>query len=111
MSYEALDKHEIECSYQSIQCPGCKAQMLKKDFSIHDNNCELFPLTCKDCKFTYIRNEADIKHTENICLRKQIERVQGELQEKKCEMQKLSHQVTEMRKLSKLNIKFDFKSE
>jgi hypothetical protein len=96
-----LDKHEIECDYQSKQCPGCEAQMLKKDFSIHENNCELIPLICKDCKFVYTRSEAAIKHTENICLRKQLERLQHEFIETKCEMQKLTRQLTEMHKLSK----------
>jgi len=72
LSYEALDKHEIECDYQPKQCSGCELKMLKKDFPAHKSTCELIKLTCKDCKLMYKRSEANTKHTENICLKKQI---------------------------------------
>ena len=81
MSYDALDKHEIECDYQLKQCPGCELQMLKKEFNTHESSCELIPLTCEDCKFTYKKNEVATKHTEIICLRKQFQQLQKEFEE------------------------------
>ncbi len=97
-----MEKHEIECGYQFKQCPGCESQMLKKDFSSHKNTCELFQLTCKDCKLMYKRSEATTKHTENICLKKQIKRLNHESKESKREIQKLSSELNEIRRLSKI---------
>ncbi|CAF4253853.1 unnamed protein product, partial [Adineta steineri] len=68
LPYEALDKHEISCGYQFTKCPGCQLEVLKRDFPNHKESCELFPMTCEDCKFIYKRNEATTKHTEAICL-------------------------------------------
>jgi len=101
LPYEALDKHEIEFGYQSKQCPGCELRMLKKDFPSHMSTCELIKLTCKDCKFKYKRSEANTKHTENICLRKQIRRLKFESKESNREIEKLNSQLIEMHKLRK----------
>jgi UDP-N-acetylenolpyruvoylglucosamine reductase len=100
MSYDALDKHEIECDYQLKQCPGCELQMLKKEFNTHESSCELIPLTCEDCKFTYKKNEVATKHTENMCLKKQLKGLKHEYKEIKTEIQKLNSQLTEMRQLT-----------
>ncbi|CAF0732411.1 unnamed protein product [Adineta steineri] len=99
LPYEALDKHEISCGYQFTKCPGCQLEMLKKDFLHHKESCELFPMTCKDCKFIYKRNEATTKHTENICLRKQLERLKLEYNESRDAIQKLNLELGEIRRL------------
>ena len=80
--------------------------MFKKDYHTHKSICELVKLTCKDCKLMYKRNEANAKHTENICLKKQIKRLKQESKESKQEIQKLSSQLTEIHKLRKLKYYF-----
>jgi septal ring factor EnvC (AmiA/AmiB activator) len=100
MSYEALDKHELECGYQTKQCPGCALEMLKKDFPSHKKTCELIRLTCKDCKIMYKKSEVATKHTENMCLKKQLKRLKHECKESKTEIQKLNSQLTEIRQLT-----------
>jgi hypothetical protein len=52
----------------------------------------------------YQRNEADTKHTENVCLRKQLKRLKQESKESKREIQKLHSQLTEVHKLRKILI-------
>ncbi|CAF1052791.1 unnamed protein product [Adineta steineri] len=99
LPYEALDKHEIECGYQFAKCPGCQLEMLKKDFLNHKKSCELVPMTCKDCKLMYKRNEATTKHTEKICLRKQLKRLKHEYKESKGAIQKLNIELREIRHL------------
>ncbi len=95
-----MNKHEVECDYQSKQCPGCDLKVLQKDFSPHKSICGFIKLTCKDCKLNYKRNEADAKHTENLCLKKRIKRLEYESNESKREMKRLNSQLIEMRKLS-----------
>ncbi|CAF4070998.1 unnamed protein product [Rotaria magnacalcarata] len=70
--YEALETHESECDYQPQQCPGCRLEVLKKDFDNHTSGCAAIELTCQECKLVYKRVDAATTHTENICLREQI---------------------------------------
>ncbi|CAF2931588.1 unnamed protein product [Rotaria sp. Silwood2] len=111
ISYEGLDKHEIECDFQSQECTGCQSQILKKDFDNHMSNCPSIELTCQDCKLVYRRGDADRKHTENICLREQLRQLRDECKENKREIQELSLQLNEMRLLNpvikKTRITFD----
>jgi hypothetical protein len=94
VSYEALDKHEIECDYQPNKCPGCQSQILKKDFDHHIRNCASIELTCADCKLVYKRGDAGTKHTEIICLREESRR-------NKSQIQALTLQLSELYILSK----------
>jgi len=57
--------------------------MLMKDFVNHEMNCTLIELTCEDCQLVYKKNEADIKHTENICLKEQLRQLRNESKENK----------------------------
>ncbi len=107
ISYEALDKHEIECGYQPQQCSGCRLQILKKDFDTHQNNCASIELTCEDCKLVYKRGEATTKHTENICLKEQLRQVKEESKKNRLEMQTLTLQLYDLFTLSKWMIIFD----
>ncbi len=84
--YEALDKHEIECDYQLHQCPGCRLEILKKDFDAHKSSCALIELTCQDCQLVYRRGGAFMEHTESICLKKQLRQVREESKKNKHEM-------------------------
>ncbi|CAF3210251.1 unnamed protein product [Rotaria sp. Silwood2] len=111
ISYEGLDKHEIECSFQSHLCPGCQSQILKKDFDNHQNNCASIELTCQDCALVYKRGNADRQHTEVICLREQLRQFREESKENKREINQLNLQLNEMRILNpsttKMRITFD----
>ncbi|CAF1465285.1 unnamed protein product [Rotaria sordida] len=111
ISYEGLDKHEIECNFQSQQCPGCQLQIIKEDFDNHISNCTSIELTCQDCKIVYKRGDADRKHTENICLKEQLRQLRDEYKENKREMHELTLQLHEMRLLNplikKIRITFD----
>lgn len=101
VAYEALEKHEAECTYQTQLCPGCRSQILKKDFTEHESTCDFIQLTCEDCALVYKRNEATTIHTENICLRAQLRRFREESKKNKLEMQELSRQLSEIRSWSK----------
>ena len=101
ISYEALDKHEIDCGYQLQQCPGCRSQILKKDFDNHKNTCASIELNCHDCKLVYQRGDSATKHTENICLREQLRQMRDESKENKREIHKLTHQWNKICTLSK----------
>jgi len=83
--------------------------MLKKDFPTHKSTCDLIKLTCKDCKFMYKRSEANTKHTENICLKKQIKRLKHESKETKREIEKLNSQLTQIHKLRKQDLYLDLR--
>lgn len=76
-----MEKHEIACDYQRQQCPGCRLQMLKKDFHNHVNECPAVELTCDDCKIVYRRSETMIKHTESKCLKEQLKQMRDECKE------------------------------
>ncbi|CAF0985793.1 unnamed protein product [Rotaria sp. Silwood1] len=97
ISYEGLDKHEIECGFQFQQCPGCKSQIFKKDFDNHHNQCPSIELTCQDCKLVYKRNDTDRKHTDIICLKKQLQYLRHESKHNKCKIKKLDHQLKKTR--------------
>ncbi|CAF3769508.1 unnamed protein product [Rotaria sp. Silwood1] len=111
ISYEGLDKHEIECGFQSQQCSGCQLQILKKDFDNHMSNCPSMQVTCQDCKLIYKRGDTAIIHTENICLREQLRQLRDECKENKREIYELTLQLNEMRLLNplikKIRITFD----
>ncbi len=94
--YEALDKHELGCGYQSLQCPGCRSQILKKDFDNHKSNCASIEMTCQDCKLVYKRGDAARKHTENICLKEQLRKMREESKKIKLEMQEVTLQLYEL---------------
>ncbi|CAF3336864.1 unnamed protein product [Rotaria socialis] len=100
ISYEALDKHESECDYQPQQCPGCRLQILKKDFHNHTKNCASVGLTCQDCCLVYKRVDTATKHTDNICLSKQLRQLRGESKQNKQELHKLTNLWDKMCKLS-----------
>ena len=104
--YEALEKHEAECDYQSQQCPGCQSQILKKDFDNHKSTCALIELTCQECKLVYKRSEADTKHTENICLKEKLRQMSEQVKKNEHDMQELARQLNQMRATSKSNIGF-----
>jgi hypothetical protein len=101
VSYEALDKHEAECDYQSQQCPGCRSRILKKDFDDHTRSCASVELTCQDCKLIYKRGEAVTKHAENICLKEQLRQVREESKKNKFEIQTLTLQLHNLLTFSK----------
>ncbi|CAF0937700.1 unnamed protein product [Rotaria sordida] len=96
-SYEGLDKHEIECSFQPRQCSGCKSQILKKDYDNHMNTCPLIDLICQTCKLIFKRADFNQKHTEIICLKEQNRLLQNESKEYKREIHELNLQLDEMR--------------
>ncbi|CAF2243979.1 unnamed protein product [Rotaria magnacalcarata] len=100
ISYEALEKHESECDYQSQQCPGCRLQILKKDFDNHTSGCAAIELTCQECKLVYERVDAATKHTDTICLRKQLRQLREESKHNKQELHKLTNLWDKMCKLS-----------
>ena len=83
MSYEELERHETQCGYQSLQCPGCRQRILKKDFDEHKAQCPLIELTCADCKLTYQRRDATARHTEATCLKEQLKQIRNESEENK----------------------------
>ena len=107
ISYEALDKHETECDYQSQQCPGCESQILKKDFDDHTRSCVSVKLICEDCRLVYKRGEANVKHTETICLKEQLRQVKEELKKNKfdshAENMRLEEQLRQMKEELKKN--------
>ncbi len=106
-----MDKHEADCNFAPQQCPGCKSQILKKNFEDHKNSCALFELICPECKLVYKRGNADTKHTENICLREQLRQMREESKKNKLEMQDLSRQLTELRSISKSTIDFNLQHD
>ena len=83
----------MECGYQTQQCPGCRSQILKKDFQNHNKSCALVELICQDCQFAYNRREAITKHTENICLKEQLRQLREECKKNKHEMHVLAAQL------------------
>ncbi|CAF4080939.1 unnamed protein product, partial [Rotaria sordida] len=111
LSYEALDKHEIECSYQYQQCSGCQTNILKKNFDNHQNNCASIEVTCENCKLVYKRADAISQHTEIICLKEQIRQARTESKENKDEIHELNAELNEIRLLypliTKMKITFD----
>jgi hypothetical protein len=94
-----LEKHESQCDYQPKQCPGCQLEVTKNDFANHEASCPLIELTCFDCKFVYKRCDASTKHTENVCLREQLRQLRNEFQANKHELQEVTQQLKEVRKL------------
>lgn len=76
-----MEKHELECDYQLQQCPGCRLQILRKDFLDHINACLSIELTCEDCKIVYRRGETMFKHTEIKCLKEQLRQMRDECRE------------------------------
>lgn len=69
----------MSCLFQLQSCPGCKAQILRKDLEDHKSTCASIELTCEDCKLVYKRGESDNKHSENICLGEQIRQLRDQL--------------------------------
>jgi len=109
--YEALEKHEQECGYQPQQCPGCRSEILKKDFDNHTKSCALIKLTCQECKLVYKRGDAATVHTESICLKEQLRQLRDESKENKREIYELKLQLNELCIASKQLILFDFETQ
>ncbi|UJR09820.1 hypothetical protein I4U23_014046 [Adineta vaga] len=95
-SYEALEKHESECNYQVMQCPGCETNLMRKDLTAHKRNCGAIKVSCKDCKMIYKRGEFNKKHTQNACLREQVRQLREEAEESKYRIQMLTSQVNDL---------------
>ena len=102
LSYEALDKHEIECGFQPKRCSGCRSEIPKKDLVDHENQCGSIQLSCPDCNFVYQRQDAALRHTENICLKLQLRQMREETQVNKQELRKLVRQLADMQLRSKI---------
>ena len=79
LSYEALDKHEIDCGFQPQRCAGCRSEIPKKDLICHESLCGSIELSCQDCQLAYKRQEAATKHSENICLKNQLRDLRRQL--------------------------------
>ncbi|CAF1315277.1 unnamed protein product [Didymodactylos carnosus] len=47
--YESLEKHEMECDYQTEQCHGCKKELLMKDLKQHEEYCDQILVHCDLC--------------------------------------------------------------
>jgi hypothetical protein len=74
---------------------------LKKDFDNHKRSCASIELTCQDCKLVYKIGEAVTKHTENICLKEQLQQVKEESKRNKSEMHAITVQLYDLFALSK----------
>ncbi|CAM4953960.1 unnamed protein product [Rotaria socialis] len=111
ISYEALDKHEVECGFQLHRCSGCQSEILKKDLNNHEINCEAIEIVCPDCRIVYKRGDATKIHTETVCLKEQLRQLRNESKENKREIHELNLQLHEMHLLSpwikEMKITFD----
>ena len=114
MSYEALNKHESECGYQSEQCQVCKLNVLKKDFGDHKRNCALKKSPSQDQKSVYSRggsgkrqtdngsdrrysdNGSGRKRTDNFSLKEQLRQLQQEFEDIKYKIQMVTNQINDM---------------
>jgi hypothetical protein len=59
----------------------------------------LIELTCEECNLVYKRRDTDTKHTENICLRKQVTQFRNESNENQRVMQDLLQQLNKIHTL------------
>ncbi|CAF0901897.1 unnamed protein product [Adineta steineri] len=82
LPYDAIEKHKAQCGYQFQECPGCLLSLLKKDIEQHTSCCELFELTCDDCKIVYRRCDASQSHTDIICITEQFRQYRCQSEEK-----------------------------
>jgi hypothetical protein len=70
--YEQLEKHEEEfCSFQIIQCPGCKLNMFKEIFDQDEHllKCLYIEMECMKCQSIFKRKD---QHDIIDCMEKRI---------------------------------------
>ncbi|CAF1499909.1 unnamed protein product, partial [Didymodactylos carnosus] len=89
LPYEALEKHELECGYQSKYCQGCQGHVLEKDYAQHQDKCAEISLKCSKCDTTYKRKHLK-QHTKVQCLQQQLEQQrcqhEQEIKQLRCEL-------------------------
>ncbi|CAF0814931.1 unnamed protein product [Adineta ricciae] len=91
--YEALEKHEMMCGYQRVICNGCQLEMLQKNVIEHQSSCSAIVAKCDECKMIYKRAEVLTRHSDLMCLKKQLRDLQ---QESQYEIQQLKEQLRQV---------------
>jgi hypothetical protein len=99
-SYDALNKHELECGFQPQQCSGCGLQIPKKDKVNHEGRCGSIQLSCRDCKLVYKRQDAATKHSQTLCLAEQLRQVRKAFAVQERKMKELVRQLATIQSTS-----------
>ncbi|CAF3834914.1 unnamed protein product [Rotaria sordida] len=95
ISYDNLEKHELECEYKPRECRGCHATILKMNSVEHENTCDEIELTCPECNMIYKRGAAATIHTEIICLKEQLRQLRHDFENNKQQTDQQIQQLTE----------------
>lgn len=96
LEYDFLEKHEAECGYGSIECPGCHGSIFKNDFMAHENNCGSIEVTCSSCSLRYKRCDSASVHTENMCQNIQIQQLRDEFNQTNNMIQTLTKSIEQL---------------
>ncbi|CAF5015778.1 unnamed protein product [Rotaria sp. Silwood1] len=88
--YEALEKHEMTCGYQIVKCTACLKEILQKDLTEHQSQCQLNVTTFADFNIINKQNDVLQYQSEIISLREQLRQLQ---QESQYEIQQLKEQI------------------
>eukprot|EP01083_Nonionella_stella_P092874 260130_1 len=74
--YGDLSKHCLECPFELTKCTyatmGCKEKVLRKDMTLHRDECEYYPVQCSQCVTKTSRGYLS-KHVSNDCMMTVIE--------------------------------------
>ena len=102
--YEALEKHEMMCSYQRVRCNGCQVEMLQKDVMEHQSWCSAVVAKCDECKMIYKRAEIATQHSDLMCLKKQLRNLQQKSQHEIQQLKEQLHQVQSKEVFRKISL-------
>lgn len=88
----SFEKHFQECSQKPVTCEYCLKIFINKEYIVHKDICEEFELQCKQCFAKFLRKESHA-HSENICLRNQVDYWKAKYENCENEKNELSQKV------------------
>jgi hypothetical protein len=113
LNYDALEKHESVCRYNTESCPGCRKQLFVKDLTEHKLMCPHVKIECHGCSNVFKRGEMNshivgclIKlKTENKRLRELHHTQQSELTQSSMDKEKIKIHMRNVLSLHQLDLK------
>jgi hypothetical protein len=80
----------MTCGYQLVKCTGCQLEILKKNLTEHQSQCQQITTICAPREIVYEQNDTEERHSDIIFLREQLQQLR---QDSQYEIQQLKEQI------------------
>jgi len=105
ISYDTLEKHEKECSYENAKCLGCHWSVLRKDKTNHEAACGEICYLCTECN-GIVKKKDEISHKNERCFNEKMKSFEMKYSKLEKEHREVcAEKVSLMEKVKKLESK------